>query len=372
MSEDTPRPRQNGKPRKNASEGPRPKPTMRDVSRLAGVSTMTVSRVLAGLAVVAPETREKVMRAVEQLGYVPDLVAGSLSSRRTNFIGLILPTLTNSNFADTAQGLAEALGEDYQLLIGYTLYRAGEEERLVRSLLGRRPQAIVIAGTVHTAATCRMLLNAGIPVVEIWDHPDQPLDRAVGFSNFEAGRAAARHLLALGHRRLAALGSQADGDVHDSRGEARLQGFEAALGEAGVTGTILRYGTAPVSYSHGADAMGLLLTENPDVEAVFAVSDSSAFGALMECRRRGIAVPDRLSIIGFGDFHLGRACEPAISTVRVDATGIGTRTGELLLHLLTGEEGETVPAVDVGIEVLPRGTTAPSRRHEMRGGRDDG
>jgi LacI family transcriptional regulator, gluconate utilization system Gnt-I transcriptional repressor len=339
-----------------------PKPTMRDVSKLAGVSTMTVSRVLAEPSAVAPDTRERVMRAVDQLGYVPDLVAGSLSSRRTNFVGLILPTLTNSNFADTAQGLAEALGQSYQLLIGYTLYRAGEEERLVRSLLARRPQGIVLAGTLHTASTRRMLMNAGIPVVEIWDAPEAPLDRAVGFSNVEAGRAAARHLLSLGLRRIAAIGSEADGDLRDARGEQRLQGFSAALREAGVeTGTILRHGAAPVSYAHGAAAMRLLLRDVPDVEGVFAVSDSSAFGALMECRRQGVDVPGRLSLMGFGDFEVGRECEPAISTIRVDAKGIGARTGRLLRDLIDGEGAQAPQTLDLGIEVIPRGTTAAPR-----------
>ncbi len=343
------------------------KPTMRDVSKLAGVSTMTVSRVLADPSIVAPETRERVMRAVDQLGYVPDLVAGSLSSRRTNFVGLILPTLTNSNFADTAQGLAEALGQSYQLLIGYTLYQAGEEERLVRSLLARRPQGIVVAGTLHTASTRRMLMNAGIPVVEIWEAPSAPLDRAVGFSNFEAGRAAARHLLSLGLRRIAAIGSEAEGDVRDARGEARLQGFAAVLKEEGLeTGRILRHGPAPVSYAHGAAAMKLLLQEMPDVEGVFAVSDSSAFGALMECRRQGIDVPGRLSLLGFGDFELGRECEPAISTIRVDAKGIGTKAGVLLRDLFDGRGRDLPPSIDLGIEVVPRGTTAAPRRNALR------
>lgn len=340
-----------------------PKPTMRDVSKLAGVSTMTVSRVLADPSIVAPQTRERVMRAVDQLGYVPDLVAGSLSSRRTNFVGLILPTLTNSNFADTAQGLAEALGESYQLLIGYTLYRAGEEERLVRSLLARRPQGIVVAGSLHTAATRRMLLAAGIPVIEIWDAPQAPLDRAVGFSNVEAGRAAARHLLSLGLRRIAAIGSEAEGDRRDARGEARLQGFAAVLREEGLsTGTILRHGPAPVSYAHGASAMKELLSEMPGVEGVFAVSDGSAFGALMECRRQGIDVPGQVSILGFGDFEVGRECEPAISTIRVDAKGIGTRSGELLRELIDGRGADVPETIDLGIEVVSRGTTAaPSR-----------
>lgn len=342
------------------------KPTMRDVSRLAGVSSMTVSRVLADVSSVTADTRERVMRAVDQLGYVPDRVAGSLSSRRTNFVGLILPSLTNSNFADTAQGLAAALGAGYQLLIGYTLYRADEEERLVRSLLAQRPQAIVIAGTLHTPATRRMLNAAGIPVVEIWDRPETPIDRAVGFSNFEVGRAVARHLLGLGLTDLAAIGSEAEGEVRDQRGEARLQGFAAAVREAGgPAAVILRQGLAPASSSTGAAAMSRLLADAPQTQGVFAVSDAAAFGALMECRRRRIAVPGQIAIIGFGDFELGRECEPTISTVHIDAHGIGVQTGRLLLDLLQGGAGaglgtatRTDALHEIDITVIPRGTTA--------------
>ncbi|KQT84039.1 LacI family DNA-binding transcriptional regulator [Aurantimonas sp. Leaf443] len=336
---------------------------MRDVSRLAGVSTMTVSRVLADPSIVSQETRARVLAAVEQLGYVPDLVAGSLSSRRTNFVGLILPTLTNSNFGDTAQGLAETLGPAYQLLIGYTLYHLAEEERLVRALLSRRPEALVVAGSIHTGATRRMLTNARIPVVEIWDRPEPPLDRAVGFSNFEAGRAAARHLIGLGHRRIAAFGSVVGEDVADHRGEARLQGFAAALKDAGLSDAlVLRLGHAPVSYEHGAAAMAALLDRAPDVEAVFAVSDASAFGAMMECRRRGIDVPGRVAVLGFGDFEIGRQSEPPISTVRVDAKAIGERTGRLLLDLFEGKSGAAVPvSQDIGVSVVARRTTIEAK-----------
>jgi LacI family transcriptional regulator, gluconate utilization system Gnt-I transcriptional repressor len=342
---------------------PTRKPTMRDVSRLARVSAMTVSRVLTDPEAVAPATRARVMQAVDQLGYMPDLVAGALSSRRTNFIGLILPTLTNSNFADTAQGLTEVLGVDgYQLLIGYTLYRDGEEERLVRALLPRRPDAIVIAGSVHTAATRRMLDHADIPVVEIWEQPEQPLDRAVGFSNFEAGRAAARHLIGLGHRRIGAIGTEVDPGICDHRGEARLQGFAAMLREAGLADDlVLRAGHAPAAYDHGARAIGALLARAPDVEAVFAVSDLSAIGALMECRRRGVAVPEQLSLIGFGDFEVGRLGCPSLSTIGIDARGIGRETGRMLRALLrpgTGE-AEAERKIDVGFQLLARETTAP-------------
>jgi LacI family gluconate utilization system Gnt-I transcriptional repressor len=338
------------------------KATMSDVSRLAGVSKMTVSRVLADPGLVSEATRLRVMTAIEQLGYVPDRVAGSLSSRRTNFITAILPTLTNSNFADTAQGLAGALrAADYQLLIGYTMYNLQEEERIIRAMLARRPDAIVVAGTVHTKAANEMLLRAGIPIVEIWDVPEHPIDHAVGFSNYEVGRSAARYLASLGHRRIGAIGSRVDSDAVDLRGESRLQGFSAALREAGISDElVVRQGTAPVSYDHGAGTLGALLEHAPDVEAVFAVSDISAVGALMECHRRGIRVPHDLSLVGFGDFDIARQCVPAITTIRVDATMIGRKTGELLLSILEPEHADTRPLqsrMDVGFQLVTRETT---------------
>lgn len=344
------------------------KATMRDVSRLAGVSQMTVSRVLADPELVSEATRSRVMKAIEQLSYVPDRVAGSLSSRRTNFVTAILPTLTNSNFADTAHGLAEALRpDDYQLLIGYTMYRLSEEERIIRSMLARRPDAIVVAGMVHTKPATEMLLRSGIPIVEIWDVPSKPIDHAVGFSNYEVGRAAARYLLSLGHRRIGALGSRTDCDAIDIRGEDRLAGFASVLREAGVGDElIIREGTAPVSHDHGAQTISILLERAPDVEAVFAVSDISAFGALMECHRRGIRVPEQLSLMGFGDFDIARQTVPALTTIRVDAVEIGRRTGELLLDIFNSEGGaagsEGARCIDVKFSLVVRETTIAAHK----------
>jgi len=338
------------------------RPTMRDVARLAGVSPMTVSRVQAGSSRVAPETRDRIRRAIEQLGYVDDKVAAALSSRRTGFIATLVPTLTNSTFADTAHGLTEALRRSgYQLLIGYTLYRMSEEEALIRTMLERRPEAIVLAGMNHTEPARTMLRSAGIPVVEIWDcDAAVPIDRAVGFSNIEAGRAAARHLIALGHRRIGAIGPALGGESHDFRGEARLTGFAEVLREAGLpTDAVIHRGQVPVSFAGGAAAMAQLL-DGGSVDAVFAVSDLAAVGALLECQRRGIAVPGRVSILGFGDFEIAGQCVPALSTVRIDAEGIGRRVGDLLLRVLAPEDGAAPPpaVIDVGFEIVERGSTA--------------
>jgi LacI family gluconate utilization system Gnt-I transcriptional repressor len=334
---------------------PKLRPTIQDVCRLAGVSRMTVSRVIRNLDVVLPETRAAVEKAIAHLGYVPDRAAGSLSNRRTGFIALILPTLTNANFAAVAHGLTEALRRaDYHLLIAYTDYSLDEEERQLRNLLARRPEAIVLTGAVHRRTASRMLLAADVPVIEIADLPLHPIEHAVGFSNYQAGRTAARHLIRKGFKRIAAVASSTEGDVIDQRGEERMRGFEEELRFAGLgTELVIRHGRAPVSFDHGAALAGMLLEREPKIEAVFAVSDLSAVGMVMECQRRGVSVPRDLSVMGFGDFEIGRVLNPRLTTIRVDFRALGQRTGQMILDLLA-QGGDTPSIVDVGLEVIER------------------
>ncbi|MBO9581351.1 MAG: LacI family DNA-binding transcriptional regulator [Sphingobium sp.] len=332
------------------------RPTISDVSQLAGVSRMTVSRVISDPELVLPATRERVNKAIADLGYVPDRTAGSLSSRRTGFIALILPTLTNANFAAVAHGLTEVLREaDYHLLIAYTEYDMAEEERQLRNLLARRPEAIVLTGAVHQRTLSRLLIAADIPIIEIADLPQRPIEHAIGFSNYQVGRTAARYLLNRGFRRIGAVGGSNVGDVIDHRGEERMRGFEEELELAGVSADrVLRHGQAPVSFSHGATAMDELLRLAPDVEAVFAVSDLSAVGVVMECQRRGIRIPEDISVIGFGDFEIGKEINPALTTIHVDFGALGQRTGQMILDLLTNGERDTTHIVDVGLRIVER------------------
>jgi LacI family gluconate utilization system Gnt-I transcriptional repressor len=332
------------------------RPTIRDVSRLAGVSRMTVSRVLSDPELVLPATREKVLKAVADLGYVPDKTAGSLSSRRTGFIALMLPTLTNANFAAVAHGLTEALREaDYHLLIAYTDYDMAEEERQLRNLLARRPEAIVLTGAMHRRNASRMLMAADVPVVEIADLPSQPIEHAIGFSNYQVGRTAARYLLDRGFTRIGALAASPDGEVTDHRGEERMRGFEDELRLSRLsTDRVFRHGTAPVSFHHGATAFRALVEQHPDVEAVFAVSDLSAVGAVMEAQRMGLTIPDDISIMGFGDFEIGREINPALTTILVDFRALGVRTGKMLVDLLARDTPLSPSIVDVGLRIIER------------------
>jgi LacI family transcriptional regulator, gluconate utilization system Gnt-I transcriptional repressor len=331
--------------------------TIADVSRLAGVSSMTVSRVIRSPEIVVPATRERVIAAIADLGYVPNRAAGGLSSRRTGFIALMLPTLTNANFSAVAHGLTDSLRTaDFQLLIAYTDYSLDEEERQLRNLLARRPEAIVLTGGIHRRAAARLLIASDVKVVEIADLPSRPIEHAVGFSNYQAGRTAARHLIGKGFRRIGAVAGSNEGDIIDHRGEERMRGFEDELRLAGLsTGHVLRHGRPPVSYDHGAASAARLLEMTPRVEAVFAVSDLCAVGFVMECQRRGVDVPRDLSVMGFGDFEIGREINPPLTTVHVDFRALGERTGQMLLELLASSEEEPARRfIDVGLAIVER------------------
>ncbi len=172
---------------------------MEDVARRAGVSQMTVSRALRTPDKVAPATRAKIAAAVAELDYVPDLVAGGLAARRSRLVAVIVSTLENSIFAATVQGLSTVLREQgYAVLLGASDYSREGEEQLLRAVLGRRPDGIVLTDAVHTQSARRLLRAAGIPVVETWELPAAPLDLAVGFSNLAAGRAMIRGASRLG------------------------------------------------------------------------------------------------------------------------------------------------------------------------------
>lgn len=329
---------------------------MSDVARLAGVSKMTVSRVLAGHS-VALATRERVQKAIDDLGYVADAAAGALSSGRSEFVAVLVPSLASSNFSDTVRGLSAALEpHGLQLLIGDTDYHLDREENLVRSMLRHQPRCIALTGSRHTDATRTLLRRSGVPVVEMWDFPSDPIDAAVGFSNVNAAREMVRYLAERGHERIGFVGGASE---LDRRGLDRLKGFRMEMKARGLdAGRVVRLGDSPITMSHGGPAMAALLDAWPDTQAVMCVSDMSAFGAIMESHRRGLSVPDDIAVAGFGNFEVAACCAPSITTVSVDAYGIGTRTGATLLAALEAyEQGVARRAgkrIRVDYHVIPR------------------
>ena len=329
---------------------------MADVAARVGVSKMTVSRALSASTTRNRSTsealRQRILLTCREMGYVVDQTARTFSSKRSGFVAALIPALNNSNFSDTAHGLTAAVeASGLQVLLGYTDYDVPAEERLLKALLARRPEGVVVTGGSHTPAARRLLQAAGVPVVETWDLLQKPIEHQVGFSNAEATAELVRHLHGCGYRRIAFMGGVPGSDA---RGADRRRGFEQAAASLGLDALrVLSIGQAPVSMAHGAQGVVQLLQRWPDTDAVVCVSDHAAFGALAECQRRGWAVPQRLAIAGFGGFEVGTACHPRLTTVAVDCVGIGRAAGELLLRAISARQA--------GVPLAPETVLMPFR-----------
>ncbi len=320
------------------------RPRIEEVARLAGTSPITVSRALRTPEKVSPATRARVAAAVEQLGYVRNLSASSLASRRSGIVAVLVPTIGNSIFAETVRGVADAVAAaGLQILLGDYGYSTEREHRLLRALAGRQPDAMVIVGLVGGASDRALLGRLGIPVVETWDLTAQPIDTVVGFSNHAAGMAAAERFRATGRRHIAFAGGS------DERARARARGFAEA---AGMPAFCLSRADA-VDVGAGRIALDLILRDAPEIDGLFLANDVLAVGALLEARDRGIAVPEQLGIIGLGDLEIGRAMRPRLTTISVAAYDIGRKAGGVVMDRLAGgSPGERV--VDVGCSILVR------------------
>lgn len=312
-------------------------PTMKDVARAAGVSVMTVSRAFKEDASVGGATRKKIRETADQLGYVFDTTAANLRTQRSDFIAVTIPSLNNANFAATVVALTGKLSQaGYQVLLGHTNYDLEREEQLIGQFLRRRPEAIIVTGGHHTDKARQMLMGAGVPVIETWDIPDDPIGHVVGFSNADTMQLLVDHLVAQGRRRIAFMGGDSESDT---RGRDRRRGFQTAMAGHGLaTNRLVGSGAPQRPMQKGAKAMGDVLDQFPDTDAVICVSDLVGFGALSECQRRGISVPDQIAMAGFGAYDISEVCVPTLTTIDPKPTEIGEFSADLVLELLKSPE----------------------------------
>jgi LacI family transcriptional regulator, gluconate utilization system Gnt-I transcriptional repressor len=312
-------------------------PTMKDVARVAGVSVMTVSRAFKEDASVGKATRERIHESAARLGYVFDAAAANLRKQRSEFIAVTIPSLNNANFAATIEALTSKLSQaGYQVLLGHTDYDIKREEQLIGQFLRRRPEAIIVTGGHHTDKARDMLMGAGVPVIETWDNPSDPIGHVVGFSNADTTQLLVDHMVATGRQRIAFLGGDAESDT---RGQDRRRGFETAMARHGLAADrLVATGGPQRPMVKGAAAMRHVLQELPDTDGVICVSDLVGFGALSECQRRGISVPDQIAIAGFGAYDISEVCVPTLTTVDPKPTEIGEGAADLVLELLKNPE----------------------------------
>ncbi|WP_248323032.1 LacI family DNA-binding transcriptional regulator [Caballeronia sp. Sq4a] len=323
--------------------------TLEDVARLAGVTAMTVSRALKRPELVREETRQRVMDAVRATGYVPNLLAGALATNKSHLIALLLPTIATSIFTDMVQSLMATLAPaGYQTLLGLTDYLPEREEQLVETLLGRRPDAIVLTGTEHSPLTRERLRRTKVPIIEIWDLTDDPIDMLIGFSHEAVGVEVARHLLAKGYRRFAVLSAD------DPRGVRRSMSLIDELKRHGTDDVPIEVLPAPATLQTGREGFARLLDRGLP-EVIVCSTDTLAQGILAEAAKRGIAIPRDVAVMGFGDLSTAAHVHPSLSTVRIDGASIGRLAADALVNRLDGRHpAQPALRVDTGFTIIDR------------------
>ncbi|ORE97833.1 LacI family DNA-binding transcriptional regulator [Aurantimonas sp. 22II-16-19i] len=325
---------------------------MSDVADAANVSPSTVSLYLRRPSAVSRKAGAAIAGAIEALGYVPNLMAGGLAAARTRVVGVVVPSMRNAFFAETVSSMQAILSRHgFQVMFGNTDYNDEAELQLVRANLSWSPSAMVLTGLHHAPLTRDLLRDADYPVVEMWELGGEPIDHAVGFSHHEAGRAAARHLLRKGRKRLAFLGAR----MHeDRRAMQRAEGFAAEAEASGIAAEIVNH-IKPASTEAAAALLARALATDPRLDGVATSNDIVALGLLFECSRRGVGVPGDISVIGFGDLEFAAFSNPSLTTIRPFGDVIGEEIARLILDLAEGKRRDAA-AINTGFVVVERGS----------------
>ena len=330
------------------------RPQMSDVAALAGVSTSTVSRALRMPDAVSDPLRARIDAAIDHLGYVPNIVAGGLAASRTRVIGVIVPSLNNSFFAATIEAMDAAFApKGYQIMLGNSGYSLEREADLLDSFLSWSPSAIVLTGRNHLRRTLKRVANCDVPVVEMWEIGDHTLDTAIGFSHRAVGEMAAKHLYARNKQRIAFIGAALTSDL---RAKERGAGFFNAVRATGRHDLLSHTIPERASVGVGGAALAAMLEAHPSVDGVFFSNDALMLGALFECQRLGIKVPEQLAMIGFGDMDFSAWSTPTLSTIRPPRSEIGL---EVARHLLARFADPALggTTIDLGCQLMQRQST---------------
>ena len=340
-----------------ASEAP-PRSSAKDVARLAGVSTATVSRALNQPEQVEPLTRERVHQAIDKLRYVPHGVASALRSQRTQMVGAVVPSFDYALYSRTTSALQRVLdASGYSLVLAAHHYDLVTEVRVTEQLIRHGVDAFMFVGADHASALYRLLDNYGRPYVLTWGIDPARRHPTIGFDNAAATREIARHLLGLGHRRFGLISAPTEGN---DRSRERGAGVREALGMQGIVldERFVRYGS--ITIASGTREMHELLALDDRPTAVIATNDVFAVGAMVACREAGVRIPEDISITGVDDTDLGATQTPALTSVHTPIMEIGNAAAQQLIARLEGLPAELHQQLP--FELMLRGSTGPPSR----------
>lgn len=326
--------------------------TLRDVSEASGVSEMTVSRVLRGRGDVSAATRDKVLLAAKELGYVPNKIAGALASQRVNLVAVIIPSMSNMVFPEVMMGINSVLeGTELQPVVGITDYMPEKEEKVLYQMLSWRPSGVIIAGLEHSDSSAAMLRSAGIPVVEIMDVDGTPIDTAVGISHRRAGRQMAQAILAAGYKKIGFMGTKMP---LDHRARKRFEGFTQALAKAGIEVSDQEFYSGGSALVKGRDMTEDMLARSPDLDFLYYSNDMIGAGGLLHLLEKGVNIPQDIGMAGFNGVELLDGLPLQLATMDACRKEVGRIAAQIIAdRVMSGVENadkivELTPKLNLG------------------------
>lgn len=325
--------------------------TLRDVATLAGVSEISVSRVMRNAPNISDALRAKVMNAANALNYTPNKLAGALKNQSSSLVAVVLPSMSNDVFLSVLDGIEAALDEHgLNPVLGLSDYDHDRERRVVRELLSWSPMGIILTGLHHDETIAGMISQFDIPVVQIMDVEGSPIGAAVGMSHTKAAVAAANYLFGKGYRKFGYIGGWSE---RPERSRARRLAFQHQLKVLGTRCVATKILEERSSALAGASATAELLAASPEIDCIFFANDDLALGGLFHAMSAGIKVPDELGIMGFNGIDIGKATPLPLSSIETPRYEMGVMAAQMLLRA----QHEEPQIVELDFRIFEGGTT---------------
>lgn len=334
--------------------------TIKDIARRTGVSHSTVSRALRGSSLISDETAERIRQAAQEMGYQPSAAARSLKTNRSQVLGVIVNRLDDPFFGEIVDGIESvAQSGGYSLFVAAAQNDPDRERKIVRTMMEQRTEGVIICSSSFSAKQARQLLTYGFPIVVVNHQAAEGFHFSIYHDDVDGSRAVTRHLIDLGHRRIAYLGNSISGRTTLDR----LAGYRIELQQAGLpTPDEYVYHVAGNDPSLGIDGLNIFRKLNPRPTAVVCFNDMLATGVLKGCRLAGIRVPEELSVTGFDNITFSAYTNPPLTTLDQPKRSIGLEAAHLLLDLLSSGQHSDPPTQKVRVlqgKLLVRDSTAP-------------
>jgi len=314
--------------------------TLADVARLAKVSTMTVSKVLRGTGAISDQTKTRVFEAADELGYVPNRLAGSLSTRKSMLVAVLIPSIADTVYAEIISSLHSLLDQaSLSIFIAESQMDPEVEERQMQELLSLRPAFLVRSGGIASTQRTRLLLQRfDVPHIQIWDGDDPQGQVNVGPSHVEAGKIAARHFLELGLGKVAYIGAETQLDLCASR---RMDSFVADMNSAGAEVSVVTDPNVPRQAESGELLTRRLLESGSKFDGIFYLNDAMAIGGLRVLLKAGCRVPEDVRVLGFNGTSREQTINTRLTTISTDGHQIGQAVATAILESAGGQVAES-------------------------------